>query len=85
MATKLNLGNYERSQEFVIGFVVLYENGTSDNDELQWDTNFDPLDNDYIEVVSGFWDFEKSLGKGESPLYMHDGPELEKCSRERMT
>lgn len=77
MATKVNLGDFQTSQEFAIGFLTYFENGTQD-------VEFNPFDNDYIEVFSGFWDYEISQEKGLDPLYMHEGPELEICSRERM-
>ena len=77
MATELNLGDYERSSEFAIGF------SASDEDGI-WDAEFNPLDNDYIEVISGSLDFELSSKKGVGPLHIHEGPELEICSRDRM-
>ena len=77
MATKVNLGDYTKSQEFVLGFTVLHENGTRDNE-------FDPFDNDYIEVFTNYWDYEMSQKEGKDLLYVFEGPELEICSRERM-
>ena len=49
-ATKVNLGEYNQSQEFILGFIALDEDGVRD-------TEFNPFDNDYIEVFSAYWDF----------------------------
>ena len=77
MATNINLGDYQISQELVLGFIATHENGTRD-------TSFNPFDNDYIEIISGYMDFDLSKEKGVDLLYMHEGPELELCSKERM-
>ncbi len=77
MNTKLNLGDYERSMDLVIGFHATDDNGVKDQ-------TFNPFDNDYIEVISGWFDFELSQQQGLYPFYMYEGPELEICSQDRM-
>ena len=50
-ATKVNFGEYQSSYEFVLGMIAVKEDGTID-------LAFNPLDNDYIEVIASFWDTE---------------------------
>ena len=44
--------------------MAVKEDGSRDNE-------FDPFDNDYIEVFASYLDYEKSQEMQVSPLYMH--------------
>ena len=48
-ATTLNLADFDLSMEPVFGFQTYFPNGTQDK-------QFNPLDNDYIEVFTANWD-----------------------------
>ena len=50
-AAVVNLGEYEKSTDFFLGFVAVMEDGIQDR-------TFNPLDNDYIEVITSYWDGE---------------------------
>ena len=52
-ARVVNLGDYQNSTDLVVGFVPFLENGS-------FDTQFNPLDNDYIEMFGAYWDSEKN-------------------------
>ena len=60
----------------MFGFIAQHENGTRWNE-------FDPFDNDYIEVFTTYWNWERSFSQGLPGTYLHPGPELEICSLER--
>ena len=62
MATQVNFGAYNQSQELVLGFTATKEDGTLD-------TDFNPLDNDYFEVIATWWDYEMSAKEGQQPFY----------------
>ena len=62
----------------MLGFIAYTENGTHD-------TSFNPLDNDYIEVVTSHWDTGKNVDEGKPWLYIRKGPELELCDMDRLT
>ena len=69
----VNLGEYDKSADFIIGFAVFDQN-------VEIDTTFDPLDNDYIEVLTSYWDTAKNLEEGKPWVYLREGPQLELCS-----
>ena len=71
--TVVNFGENEQSVEFFLGFIAYAENG----DRL---FDFDPLDNDYIEVLTGYWDTGKNTDEGKPYLFVREGPEVELCS-----
>ena len=60
-----------------MGFIPMREDGSRDPD-------FDPFDNDYIEVVSAYVDYDRAKEDGVNFLHMYEGPKLEICSRERL-
>ena len=62
----------------MLGWIAYFENGT------HWPA-FDPLDNDYIEVFTSYWDTGKNIDEETSWLLTREGPELELCSMERLT
>ena len=76
--TVVNFGENEQSIELLFGFYAVSENGTHLPE-------FNPLDNDYIEVSAVYWDTGKNIDEGKPWLFTRDGPELELCSRDRLT
>ena len=62
----------------MIGFTAYFENGTID-------TAFDPLNNDYIDVVTSFWDTATNIKEGKDYLYLSDGPKIRNCGLEKVT
>ena len=75
-ATVINLGDNKKSLEFMFGILATFENGT-------YDTSFNPLDNDYIEIIPFTWDTEKNNKEGLGYTYLGKGPDMELCGRER--
>ena len=45
--------------------------------------SFDPLDNDYIELVPSYWDTEMNLREDKPWLYWTKGPKLKPCGLEK--
>ena len=67
----------EKSQDLIVGIIAQFENGT-------YDPTFNPLDNDYIELVSVYWDTDKNVKEGRTGMdyhYLRNGPKLELCGR----
>ena len=77
VATRLNLADFDQSQDIVVGIEAYKEDGS-------YDPTFNPLDNDYIEVVSAAWDSELNAKEGKKFSHFREGPELEICSKERL-
>ena len=62
IATKINLGDYAKSSEHIIGLNTIHENGTTDY-------GFDPFDNDYVEFLVGYIDYDENQKEGRSVFY----------------
>ena len=46
------------------------------------DSNFNVLDNDYVELASAFWDTDENIKEGLEYLTLSRGPELKLCGKE---
>ena len=49
VSTTFELADFKESQEIALVFEAYFENGT-------YDSSFNPLDNDYIDIISTEWD-----------------------------
>ena len=78
VATRVSLADFESSQEIVVGFQSYFENGTQD-------VQFNPLDNDYIEVTTANWDTGLNIKEGKPWVYVREGPGLQICSKEKLS
>ena len=76
-AAGVNMGDNEFQTEFILGFLAYTEDGT-------WDMEFNPLDNDYIEVFTSYWDTIKNQEEGKPWMFFRKGPEIELCSKARL-
>ena len=76
-ATKVNLGEYDKSNEFFMGIIATAEDGA-------YEPDFDLLDNDYIEIVTSYWDTGKNREEGKPLTFERQGPELKLCGREML-
>ena len=77
IATRLNLADFKFSQDIVVGFEAYSEDGS-------YDPTFNPLDNDYIDVISTAWNTDLNSKEGKYFGHIRDGPELELCSKDRI-
>ena len=62
----------------MLGMVAYFDNGT-------FNPTFNPLDNDYFELVAVYWDTDKSIKEGKAWLHLHEGPKLGLCGKEKVT
>ena len=76
LAERVEVGEGEKSQELMIGFAVQDENGN-------YEPGFDPLNNDYFQLTSTYWDTERNFKEGKDFLYHRDGPELQLCGKDK--
>ena len=77
MATQLILADFDESQEILVDFLAYFSNGTQDK-------QFNPLDNDYVEVFTANWDVGLNKKEGKDWTYLREGPGFELCSDEKM-
>ena len=59
--------------DFSVAFEGFHENGT------RW-PEFDPLDNDYIDFYTVYWNTGLNKKEGKPFFYLRRGPEIDKCS-----
>ena len=71
----VNMGHEEKSVEFILELRATYENGT-------YDRMFNPLDNDYFELIGSVWDTEKNNEEGISWWDTRKGPKLQICDKD---
>ena len=75
-STVINLDENEKSTDFMLGITVFHENGTADQ-------TFDPLNNDYFDVIPAYWDSERALREGLPYLSLIPGPKFRYCGKEK--
>ena len=75
-AQEVIMGEAEKSVELLIEFDARFENRTQDS-------TFNLLDNDYIELVTSYWDIKKNLEEDKKWLYLRQGPKLIPCGLQK--
>ena len=75
-AQSVMMGEGEKSVEMMVVFLALHENGTLDY-------SFNPLDNDYFDLITSYWDIEKNKEEDKSIYYLREGPKLTLCGKEK--
>ena len=60
----------------MFGIHATFENGS-------YNPSFNPLDNDYIEIIPSYLDTEKNIKEGLSFFHFSDGPKMKLCGKER--
>ena len=71
-AAVVNMGEYNKSTEFIFSLAVFDEDGA-------YDPSFDLLDNDYIEILTCSWDTAKNRESGKPWLYLTEGLKIGPC------
>ena len=60
----------------MVGLIAYDEDGN-------YDPSFNPLDNDYFELVTTYWDTKKNIEEGLNFLTLSKGPKLELCGKDK--